>query len=163
MSYFIDFQGQFNLTPRLAPDQVKYLIKFSRTRRIKRNPKITEELLDLRRESVGLPVGQDGAYFVGGLDEYGQDILDCPSIVDINSPPSTQPNLECQWTPLENGSAIEWNRGDKFYDYTKWIRYIIDHFLKPWGIVANGCITLEGEDGDDMGAITVVSNIVTVK
>lgn len=55
MSYFIEFQGQFNLTPRLTPDQVKYLTKFSRTRRIKRNPKTAEEISDLRRESVELP------------------------------------------------------------------------------------------------------------
>ena len=129
---------------------------------MKRNPQIAEGISDLRRESVGLPIGYDGEYFVGGLDEYGEDILDCPSIIDIDSPPSTQPNLRCLWIPLK-GSAIEWNGGEKFYDYAKWMRYIIDHFLKPWGVTANGCIKLEGEDGDDMGKITVVNNTITTK
>lgn len=163
MSYSIEFQGRFNLTPHLTSDQVKYLTKFARTRRMKRNSQTAQGLKDPTREAVNLPTGTEAEYFVGGLDDYGQDICDCPSIIDINSPPSTQPNLWCQWIPLEDGSAIKWDGGEKFYDYAKWMRYIIDHFLRPWGIVVNGCIKLEGEDGNDMGKITVLNNTVTTK
>ena len=155
MSYSIEFKGQFDLTPALTQDQVKYLTKFSRTRRVKRDSQIAEILPDPIRESVGLPIGHDGEFFVGGLDEY-----DCLSIIDTDLPPSTQPNLRCLWVPLKDGSAITWNGDEKFYGYWRWMQYIIDHFLKPWGITANGCIGLEGEDGADMGKITIKDNII---
>lgn len=161
MGYTTEFQGKFNLTPALNADQVKYLKQFALTRRMKRNPQIAINMQDPKREAVGLPIGKDGEYFVGGLGHGGQN--DDPSIVKYNNPPTTQPGLWCQWMPSEAGDFIAWDEGEKFYYYVEWLRYIIDNFLKPWGIEANGTVRWRGEDFDDMGTIRVSSNNIYTK
>jgi hypothetical protein len=40
---------------------------------------------------------------------------------------------KCLGLPSHYGSAIEWDGGEKFYDYRSWLCYIIEHFLKRWG------------------------------
>ena len=160
MGYTTEFKGQFDLTPALSADQVKYLQKFAQTRRMKRNPEIAGNMLDTAREAVGLPVGEDGEYFVGGLGNAGQghDL----SIIDYNKPPATQPTLWCQWTPSDSGNFIEWDGNEKFYRYVEWLQYIIDKFLKPWGIISNGTVIWQGESLEDVGTINVNNNIITV-
>jgi len=65
--------------------------------------------------------------------------------------------------PNADGTAIEWNEGEKFYEYIPWIKYLIDNLLKPWGYVLNGTVEWEGEDNSDVGKIIVKDNVVTVK
>lgn len=84
------------------------------------------------------------------------------SILDNNRPSKTQPGLWCQWTPNKDGTAIEWDGGEKFYEYTAWLQYIIDKFLIPWGYELNGEVTYQGEGFGDSGTIRVVGNVVTV-
>ncbi len=50
--------------------------------------------------------------------------------------------------------------GEKFYHYTEWLEYIIEHFLKPWGYVLNGSVEWRGEDDADLGVIYVHQNRV---
>jgi hypothetical protein len=161
MGYTTEFKGQFELTPRLTLGQAKYLEKFSQTKRIKRNPSIAEEVPDLEREVVGLPIGDEAEYFVGGTGEMGQD-LDDPSIVDSWYPPSSQPGFWCQWVPTEDRNGLEWNGQEKFKHYIEWLGYIIENFLKPWGIFANGTVTWQGESSDDRGKIIVKDNDISI-
>lgn len=151
MGYTTDFEGSFTCTPALNADQIAYLKAFAETRRMKRNPTIAEQYEDILRVRLDLPIGIEGEYFVGGFGSFGQD--DDRSVIDHNSPASTQPGLWCQWTPNEDGTEIEWDGGEKFYSYIDWIKYINDNFLKKWGIVLNGKVEWEGEDSDDIGAI----------
>ena len=58
---------------------------------------------------------------------------------------------------------MEWDGGEKFYNYVEWLEYLIQHFFDKWGVKLNGEITWEGEDSGDMGKIVVVDNVVTVK
>ena len=76
---------------------------------------------------------------------------------------TTQPSLWCQWIPTEDNMGIEWDGGEKFYCYDEWLTYIIDNFLKPWGITLSGEVEYQGEDNDDRGKIIVVDNVVTVE
>ena len=161
MGYTTKFQGQFNLTPKLNANQVEYLKQFVLTRRMKRNPQVAGDMQDPKREAVSLPIGKDGEYFVGGLGNSGQNRDE--SIVEYNKPPSNQPSLWCQWTPSDAGDFIAWDEGEKFYNYIEWLQYIIDNFLKPWGIVADGTVKWRGEDFDDVGMIFVKSNIITTQ
>jgi hypothetical protein len=55
-----------------------------------------------------------------------------------------------------------WNGAEKFYYYVKWLEYLIEHFLAPWGYVLNGTVTWQGEEGEDQGTITLADNDVTV-
>jgi len=75
----------------MKPEHVAYLKQFSDTRRMKRDPKKAEKRRDPIRIAAGLPIGPDGAYFVGGEGLGGQD-LD-KSVVDGNKPPKGQPGL----------------------------------------------------------------------
>lgn len=158
MGYTTDFNGQFKLDQPLTADQRAYLTAFSGTRRFKRNAEVTSTFPDPVREAVGLPVGDDGGYYVGDTENYGQNRKsDCAG---YNNPPEGQPSLWCNWTPTEDGTAIVWNEGEKFYHYTEWLKYIIEHFLQPWGRVLNGEVKWQGEDYEDRGIIYVKDNMV---
>jgi hypothetical protein len=160
MGYTTEFEGQFEISPNLSLDHKEYLQAFSDTRRMKRDPVKAVLLPDPRRQSVNLPIGEESCYFVGGLGFAGQDMDE--SISSYNASPIGQPGLWCQWIPNEDGSAILWNGGEKFYNYVEWLSYIIDNFLIPWGYVLNGTVTWQGEDEEDRGIISVADNTVTV-
>ena len=144
----------------LNKDQIAYIKKFNDTRRMKRNADAAESLPDPLRLALNLPVGVEGDYFVGGLGFAGQD--DDPSVLDHNNSPSGQPGLWCQWTTNNYGTTIQWDRGEKFYGYIEWLKYIIEHFLQPWGFVINGEVKWQGEDSRDKGVIRAVNNVVNV-
>lgn len=160
MGYYRSFEGEFFLDRPLLPEHIAYLTKFSETRRMKRNPDEAEKLPDPLRQAVGLAIGMEGAYFVGGLDPSGQG--DDPSVLDHNIPPQGQPGLWCNWVPSFNGHSIIWDGSDKFPAFIEWIEYLIDHFLKPWSYVLNGSVTWQGEDEFDEGTISVEDNVVEI-
>ena len=161
MGYTTEFDGEFSVSPPLRLEHATYLRTFSQTRRMKRDSLKTSLRSDPVREGVSLPVGDEGAYFVGEDGFKGQDIG--PDVINPNIPPVGQPGLWCQWTPSEDGSTIQWDGGEKFYDYIEWIRYLIEHFLEPWGYTLSGEVRWEGEDHEDMGLIHISHNLVKVK
>lgn len=161
MGYTTDFDGEFSLDKPLDPEQITYLKKLSGTRRMKRDPAIAVTLPDPVRKAVGLPIGDDAGYFVGGLDFMGQE--SDPSVLNYNRPPIGQPGLWLQWEPSEDGTSIVWNGSEKFYDYTDWLKYLIDNFLAPWGYTLNGEVEWQGEEPDDKGILGVKNNKVYVK
>lgn len=150
------------------------------------------------RIAAGLPIGLEGAYFVGNDSFKGQ--TDDESVIDGNSPPGIpdagaflrastagkmpngndwfqefekakqmglrcggQPGLWCQWIPNAEGTALEWDEGEKFYEYQEWLRYLIEHFLAPWHYTVNGEVEWSGEESSDLGQLVVKNNVVTVK
>ncbi|MGE3268866.1 MAG: hypothetical protein AB7P40_08980 [Chloroflexota bacterium] len=90
-------------------------------------------LPDAVRVAAGLPVGPDGAYFVGAVDEFdGSD----PSIIDLNRAhaPFDDPlffSLYCSWAPAPDGASLRWNGDDNFSEYVRWLEFLIEHFLGP--------------------------------
>lgn len=111
-------------------------------------------------------------------DFYGQFDLDKPLTVAQNKTlidfaderhggnmqsDKDKPGFYCQWVPNADGTAIEWDGGEKFYEYVEWIRYIITNFIEPWGLKLNGDVEWRGEDGDDMGLLSIKDNVLTVK
>lgn len=133
--------------------------------------------------------GKDGEYFVGGGGSYGQD--NDKSVLDNNTPPGQlgytetqipwdkrydenqkrakeglcQPGLWCQWVVVDDepSQVLQWDEGEKFYNYVDWLKYLINHFFSKWGVLLNGEINWYGEDRSDMGKIIVEDNVVTVK
>jgi len=110
------------------------------------------------KESCLRKYGVDGEFYVEGDGFKGQD--DDNSVVDHNSPPSTQPGLWCQWTPNKDGTAIVWDENEKFYDYVTWLQYIVKNFLAPKGYILNGAVEWTGEEHKDTGKIIVTNNII---
>jgi hypothetical protein len=145
----------------LKPEHAAYLNKFNRTRRMRREPAKAKLLPDPAREAVGLPLGEEAAYFVGGGGFHGQERDD--SVLDYNRPPKGQPGLWCKWRPKANATAIVWDRGEKFYHYVEWLKYLVGHFLAPWGYVLNGEMKWRGKATDDVGTLLVKDNRVLAR
>jgi hypothetical protein len=158
MGYTTDFYGSFDLDKPLTEAHAKYLKAFSESRRMTRDENKVQSFSDPLREAVGLPIGRQGGYYVNAKGFHGQDHDD--SIIDYNRPPNSQPSLWCKWVPSDDGRNIEWDGGEKFYDYIGWIEYLIENFLAPWGYKLNGEVEWQGEDRDDFGMIVVKDNIV---
>lgn len=161
MGYSTYFTGSFSLSRPLTLAEHNYLTAFNQTRRMKRDVKMLHGIPDDKREAVKLPLGPDGAYFVGYEAANGQN--HSPDILEYNNPPVGQPSLWCGWVPSEDGMSIEHDGGEKFYGYIEWIEYIVEHFLTPWGITVNGTVEWHGEDPKDLGRIIVNGSQVTAK
>jgi len=142
--------------PALTPEHNAYLTQFAATRRMKRDPLIAVTLADPFRMAVGLPIGPDGAYFVGTANTIDSQFHDL-SVTGGNQPPAGQPGLWCQWVPRADGTAIEWDEGEKFYEYATWIQYLMDHFLTPWGYSLAGVVYWQGEESSDQGRLVIDS------
>jgi hypothetical protein len=158
MGYTTTFSGHFNVTPAMSPEHAAYINKFGDTRRMKRDSQKALVLPDPIREAAELPVGLEGGYFVGGVGFAGQE--NDISVLNHNDPPEGQPGLWCQWQVSEDRTRIEWDGGEKFYNYTEWLNYLIDHFLSKWGYTLEGNIYWQGEDPGDIGQLTVENNEV---
>ena len=162
MGYQTEFQGHFTLNKPLHRVHAEYLKAFAGTRRMKRDPKIAETLPDPIRYAVDLPIGQDGEFFVGNSNDNDFGQTNDKSIVSFNEHPKTQPGLWCQWEISEDGTELSWNGGEKFYNYTAWLKYLIKNFFEPWKKKLTGEINWYGEDRDDIGKIKVRNNDVFV-
>ena len=147
MGYTTDFIGRFELNKQLSPKMQQYLKLFNETRRMKRN---TDEVF-----------GVQGEFYVFGGGSFGQ--ANEPNIIDFNEPPTTQPSLWNQWTPTQDGMGIEWDGGEKFYNYTEWLVYLINKILAPNGYILNGVVQWQGEENGDVGEIFVENNRVFIQ
>lgn len=143
MGYTTDFSGSFKLNKPLDLKTYKFLIGLNETRRMARK-------------------GLDPKYGVEG-EFYVKDDNQNANIIDYNEPPKTQPGLWCQWRPNEDGTEIEWDGGEKFYNYVEWIKYIIEKILAPKKYKLNGEVEWQGEDSRDIGIIVIKNNVVTTK
>ena len=166
MGYTTDFAGTFQVSPPLTEEHRLYLGRFADTRRMQRDPTIAATFPDPLRVAAGLPIGPQGAYYVGVPADvttweghWGQD-RDA-SVLAYNGAASGQPGLWCQWVPTRDGTGIMWDGSEKFYDYVQWLQYIVDHFLKPWGYSLSGEVVWEGENRNDLGTIVARDNTIT--
>jgi len=73
------------------------------------------------------------------------------------------PGFYCQWVPTDDGLGLEWDDGEKFYEYDNWLRFLIEKFFKPWGIVVNGEVEWHGEERSDVGCLVCKDNVVEKK
>lgn len=143
MGYTTEFEGAIAIHPPLTVAEFTYLKAFANTRHMKRGK---------------------GPYHVG--EERGSDVI------DQNSPPDGQPGLWCHWIPNEDGTALVWDGGEKFYHATEWMQYLLDHFLGPnakavgkvkgitGGHTLTGIIEASGEERGDIWHIVVTNGRV---
>ena len=146
MGYTTDFNGEFMLDKPLTPADLEFLTKFSGTRRMGRK--------------VDAKYGVEGEFYCENTEDAGQVHED--NIIDFNRPPKTQPGLWCQWVPNDDGTAIQWDGNEKFYDYITWIEYLIKAILAPRGYSLTGEVHWQGEESDDKGKIVIKNNKVKV-
>lgn len=158
MGYTTEFQGSFSFNREIEQRHADYINTFSKTRRMLRDADIAKTLRDPIREAAGLPIGPDGAYYVGSTDNFGQN--KDSSIIEYNSA-GNQPGLWCQWVVSKDRKSLEWDGNENFYNYIEWLEYLIEHFFDVWGYKLQGIVKWRGEDFDDLGSLIVVNNIVT--
>lgn len=159
MGYTTNFTSKFTISPPLDADQTAYLQALCNTRRMARKINVLKKMPDPLRLAVGLPLGEEGEYFVGGGGWAGQD--HDVSIIDYNDCASTQHGLWCKWTVTDNGKHLQWSGAEKFYAYEDWLKYIAENFLKPWGKTLNGDVKWRGEDNTDRGVLIAQNNNIT--
>ena len=73
--------------------------------------------------------------------------------------PINLPDAYCQWVLNKTRTAIEWDRVEKFYNYSDWLQCVID-LLKPSGFILNGKVEYQGEEISDHGWIEVNENVI---
>lgn len=155
MGYSTDFSGSIKIVPPLNQSEIDYLTKFSCTRHMKRT---------------------QGPYFV--VDDINK-CEDATGVINFNEPHTPQPSLWCNFSTTEDGTALVWTGAEKTYFGKDWIKYLIDHFLKPkakthnvespnfknftYNHICNGELYAQGEDSKDVWKIVVKDNVVTVK
>ena len=124
MGYTTDFVGHIDIEPALNQDETEYLTAFSMSRRFAR---------------------PEGPYAVPGnpmaaLDEERESV----DIDTYNRVATGQPQLWCQWVPCLGGCCLAFNGHEKFYEPIAWLRYLIQHFLKPGAVASkNGLPAFE--------------------
>lgn len=77
---------------------------------------------------------------------------------------SDMPGFHCEWIPTKDGKALVYSDNEvSFYGYDKWLTYLIEHFLAPWGYTVNGSMRWQGEETGDTGTLTCTNNVVTMQ
>lgn len=156
MGYTTDFIGHIDIEPSLNDEEVAYLTAFSESRRCLRagGPYDVPGNPAAEREE-GMPTAQANA----GAD--------------------AQPGYWCDWVPCWDGCCLAYNGSEKFYSPVPWLRYLIQHFLKPGAHASRPGLSffegftfdhvLEGmvvgcrRDNKELFAINVKNNRVTEK
>jgi hypothetical protein len=147
MGYDTDFSGYFKIDRPVDEDTYNLLYGLATTRR-------------MARKADASLYGVEGEFYVDGSD-YGHKTGE-PPIIDINRPPCTQPGLWCQWLISDDRLTLEWDGGEKFYNYVEWLEYLVDRVIAPEGYELNGVVRWRGEDFEDVGTLIVRNNKVTV-
>jgi hypothetical protein len=111
MGHDTDFEGSVTVEPPLNAAEVAWLREFAQSRRCRRT---------------------GGPYDTSDPDRVPPHYND-----GYNDYAEGQPNLWCQWEPSEHGAHISWNGAENFRDGDAWMRYLVDHFLRPGAVAAD--------------------------
>ena len=60
-----------------------------------------------------------------------------------------------QWRITEDGTGVEWDQEEKFYDWKEWLQYMIDKVLAPRGYTLTGSVEWSGESRADVGLLVI--------
>ena len=156
MGYSTYFESGFTFDKPVTEEFKKYINNFSASRRMMRdNDKIKEIYPNWKDLCFNSELGLNGEYFIGGGNTsiFEND----KSVIDYNIPPSNQPGLWCQWVITDDCTQLVWDGCEKFYNYKKWLLYLIENFILPSGYKLNGEVSWYDDYGDT-GVIFVENN-----
>ena len=148
MGYSTFFCGRFELVPALTPSQVATIGELYNHRHSLASSRDDEPLLRLPYEAPLM--GNMSELAPVGRSPSHATYTGCEKGMAWSGP---FPSAYCQWTVTSDGSYLEWDGGEKFYGYELWLRFLIEHFFKPWNVAVTGAIEFEGEDGVERGTI----------
>lgn len=164
MGYNTDFWGSISITPPLNEHEINYLRQFA------------------ERDFMSTTTGP---YAVSNRARWDEADQASPSGL---SAAQHAPGSACQWIPSDDGTELEYDQQEKFYESTIWMAYLIDTFLKPGATAqhdlahripgwiypeelqhftfdhaCNGEIDAQGEDSDDRWRLVVRDNLVSTQ
>ena len=161
MGYNTDFCGRFELDKPLTKEHAQMLLDFSKTRHYKRDPEIVKQLdpdwkKHILAHGVEDDLGPDGVFYLSPdrSDSYSTHARTTRH-TDYNAVAESAPGLWCQWIPTRDNIGIEWDYGEKFYDYEEWINWLIKNFFRPNGYTLSGRVSFCGESFEDVGLLYV--------
>lgn len=163
MSYFSEGEGALGLTPALNEKQIKYLQAFIKTRHCKRYEDKCQNMSDVLRENVNLPVGKDGQFSVYSADFNYIDSVEDKAVSDYNLKAYDCPELWCGWDIADNGKELSWYGGELSRMPVEWIEYLKKNFLDKWNIEISSKVKWKGLNRNDKGVIKFVNNMLVVE
>ena len=154
MGYTTWFEGGLTPNKPFKKEFVNYINDFSEKRHEPKDVEIIKRSdPDWAKHCLDGNLGPYGMYYVGSFDE---------GVIDRSAAKGyTCPGYRCDWCINEETGVVEWDGGEKFYQYTDWLIYLIENFFEPAGYILNGEFIWIGEDSEDRGKISVVNNKVS--
>ena len=180
MGYTTDFYGTVTFNKPVTDEMKTFINNFSHNRHMTRDPELIKKMdPDWEKHCFKGNLGPDGIYYYPP-DKIHEDKISRKmswekpdenkminnmfgQLVDISvtadSPAKDVPGYWCQWI-INDNDELEWDGGEKFYAYDRWMEFLIKHFFAPEGYILNGAIDFQGEDRDDRGTLYVTNNVV---
>lgn len=163
MGYTTWFEGELTPNKPFKKEFINYINAFSGKRHEPRDVEIIKRSdPDWAKHCLDGNLGPCGMYYVGSFDEgiighsFNKGIIDHHTLAKGY----TCPGYWCNWYINEETGVVEWDEGEKFYNYIEWLKFLIDNFFEPAGYKLNGEIFWEGEEREDTGVIVVKDNLV---
>lgn len=163
MSYFNEGEGLLSLTPALDKPQVQYLQAFIKTRHCKRDENKCQNISDILREKIGVPVGIEGQYSVYSADFNFIESVEDEAVLDYDSKCSGCPELWCGWDISDNGKELFWYGGELSRMPVEWIEYLKENFFDKWNVEISNEVKWKGSNRKDKGTIKFTNNKLTVE
>jgi hypothetical protein len=82
---------------------------------------------------------------------------------DSHAEEGTCPGGYCQWVPTKDGTGLQWDGNEKFYNSPEWMKHLIEAFIAPTGRICNGTLFAQGEERGDVWHLIVENNKVFTK
>ncbi len=154
------FQGAFNLTPALSAAQAAYLHAFLAVQHGFWPLEYVQERPDLVREAVGLPLGEDAAFYVG---HHSSGLRGRHPFIDkhnTTSPgPGEQPHCgNCPWQLSPESSQLVPDKKKLAAMPLKWLGWLVTNLLTPWKINVNGVASYDDPCTSQEGRIVAESS-----
>lgn len=167
MGYDTNFSGELVMSRRLTEPEHEYLSAFLDTAHYARDTSKLEGIPDPLREAVGLPLGDQGCFFMGRDESVASYMIQYEDTLleDYDyGPPVNLPDYGTDWYLgglMDGRDVLRHEDGKSRGLYTDWLAWLVENILTPWGISLNGEVTWDGDDEGDMGRI-VCTPAVTV-
>jgi hypothetical protein len=171
MGYDTRFRGSFKTDKPVTNEFMKYINGFNNRRHMDRNNNLIKQMdPNWQEHCFKNNLGNNGEYYLvpeileNGENPphknfFGQDID--ISVINHNMPPVSQPGLWCQWHMPDN-NTLEWDGGEKFYNYISWLKYLIKNFFQPENYTLTGEVEWWGEEIGDSGTIILQDNEMNI-
>jgi hypothetical protein len=128
---------------------------------------------DFQNNTLEEIYGIERAYYAGEDNSTDESIINSTTFEEyveiikkiiMRDNTECQPGIECKCEIIEREDhhILLWNEAGEFNQYINWLKYLINIFFKPWGILLDGEIKWTGKDPEDIGQIVVTNNLVEI-